>query len=99
MRLPIALFLSCLATVEPVDAWRPQTPPCPRQPGRSLPSGTVIEIRDRNPPCRIEFRDTGIRLEAAADGSRPDPGRTVIRAHDDETGVQEIRIHGIRDTG
>ncbi len=78
MRLPIALFLSCLATVEPVDAWRPQTPPCPRQPGRSLSSGAVVEIRDRNPPCRVEFRDTGIRLDAAADGSRPDPGQTVL---------------------
>ena len=40
--------------------------------------GSVTEIKDRKPPCRIEFRDTGLRLEAVADGSRPDPGRTVL---------------------
>lgn len=52
--------------------------PCPRQPQRAFQAGSVIEIKDRRPPCQIEFRETGIRLEAVADGSRPDPGQTLL---------------------
>lgn len=51
---------------------------CRRQPERSFPVGSVTTIKDGQPPCRIEFRETGIRLEAVADGSHPDPGRTVV---------------------
>ena len=51
---------------------------CPRKAERSVPVGTFTDIADADPPCRIEFRTTGIRLEAVADGSRPDPGRTVV---------------------
>lgn len=69
---------SCLAIAEPAYAWHAQTLPCPRDPERSIGVGSVIDISDRNPPCRIEFRETGIRLDAAVDGSRPDPGQTVV---------------------
>ena len=73
-------FCSCLALAEPGYGygWPAQTLPCPRAPERSVAAGAVIEINDRNPPCRIEFRETGIRLESIADGSRPDPGQTVV---------------------
>ena len=40
--------------------------------------GGVTEIADRKPRCRVEFQEIGIRLEAVADGSRPDPGRTIL---------------------
>ena len=52
--------------------------PCPRSPQRAFQAGSVIEIGDEEPLCRIEFRDTGIRLDAVADGSRPDPGPTIV---------------------
>ena len=51
---------------------------CPRKAERSLPVGSVMDIADGEPPCRVEFRETGILLEAVADGARPDPGRTVL---------------------
>ena len=51
--------------------------PCPRKVERSFRVGSITRVGGGNPPCRIEFRETGIRLEAVADGSRPDPGRTV----------------------
>lgn len=53
-------------------------PACPRGAERSFALGGVTEITERNPRCRIEFQKTGIRLEAIEDGSRPDPGRTVL---------------------
>ena len=59
----------------PADA---QQAPCPRKPDRSFAAGDTSVIEDGRPPCRIEFRKVGIRLEAVADGSRPDPGRTVL---------------------
>lgn len=55
---------------------RPET--CPRSPARAFAAGSVTVVEEREPPCRIEFRDTGIRLEAVADGSRPDPGWTIV---------------------
>ena len=55
------------------------TPPCTRPPERDF---VVAEVVDRTPPCRIEFRETGVRLEAVADGSRPDPGRAVLADSD-----------------
>ncbi len=78
VRLPVATLVFCLAIVEPCYASRAQAFPCPRNPARSYPVGSVTEIKDSKPPCRIEFRETGIRLEGTADGSRPDPGRTVL---------------------
>lgn len=72
------IFCSSLALAAPDYAWAAQTLPCPRAPERSVAAGGVIEITDRNLPCRIEFRETGVRLESAADGSRPDPGPTVV---------------------
>lgn len=55
-----------------------QTARCPRQAARTFVPGSVTDIADAEPPCRIEFRESGIRLEAVADGSRPDPGRTIV---------------------
>ena len=48
--------------------------PCPRKTPRDFAPGTVTKIKDKKPPCRFLFRETGVRLEAVADGSRPDPG-------------------------
>ena len=58
------------------------TPPCTRSAERDFAVGDVTEVRDRKPPCRIEFRETGVRLRAVADGSRPDPGLTVLADSD-----------------
>ena len=55
-----------------------QQPRCPKYAERDFPMGAVIEVPTGRPPCRIQFRDTGIRLESSGDGSRPDPGRTVV---------------------
>ena len=52
--------------------------PCPRAEERTFPIGSVTRVAEEKPPCRIRFRETGIRLDAVADGSRPDPGRTVL---------------------
>ncbi len=80
VRLPVAGLVFCwgLAIVEPCYGSSAQALPCPRNPARGYTVGSVTEIKDSKPPCRIEFRETGIRLEAVADGSRPDPGRTVL---------------------
>ena len=53
--------------------------PCPRPAPRSFPTGSVTVVDERDPPCRLVFRRTGVRLEAVADGSRPDPGNNVVR--------------------
>ena len=52
---------------------------CARRAPKDFASGGVTVIKNGKPPCRIVFRKTGVRLEAVADGSRPDPGRTVLR--------------------
>ena len=67
-----------LALVRPGDHGDAGENQCRRKPERSFPAGSVTTIRDGQPPCRIEFRETGIRLEAVAGGSHPDPGRTVV---------------------
>lgn len=72
------VFSWCLAIAESGYASQDRPSPCLADPGRSVASGRVMVIGDRNPPCRIEFRETGIRLEAGADGERPDPGLTVV---------------------
>ncbi len=56
-----------------------QSIPCPRSAPRSFDAGNEIVIDAREAPCRIVFRPTGVRLESVADGSRPDPGRSVVR--------------------
>ncbi len=68
-----------MALVRPEDVESTVQSQCRGEPGRALPTGNVTVISDRRPPCRIEFRETGIRLEAVADGSHPDPGRAVVR--------------------
>lgn len=67
-----------MAVVRPADDGPVGQDQCRRNPERSLPAGSVTTISDGRPPCRIEFRETGIRLEAVADGSHPDPGRSVV---------------------
>ena len=47
---------------------------CARKPARTFEKSAVIDV-DGDPPCRLVFRKTGVRLTAVADGSRPDPGR------------------------
>ena len=79
VRRQLATLASCLLLMS-ADGGQggPDGPPCPRKAKQFFAVGTVTEVRERKPPCRIEFRETGIRLEAVADGSRLDPGRTVL---------------------
>lgn len=74
----LSLPLILLALAVPTAHADGQSRPCPRGTPRSFPAGAATTVDDDNPPCRIVFRDTGIRLEASSDGSRPDPGRTVV---------------------
>ena len=82
-----SLGLSSASSPGPRPALPPGPSPAPRlppislahaRPARDFEPGAVIRIEDRETPCRIEFRKTGVRLEAAADGSRPGPGFTVV---------------------
>ena len=73
----VAALVVC-APLPPGRAANAQETPCPRKAERSFDTGSTTVIKDGRPPCRIEYRKTGIRLEAVADGSRPDPGRTVL---------------------
>ncbi len=68
-----ALSVSGFATAQA------QANPCPRSAPRSFPVGSEVVVDARETPCRIVFRPTGVRLEPVADGSRPDPGRSVVR--------------------
>ena len=72
------VFNWCLAAAESGYASQANPSPCAVDRGRSVATGRVMEIGDRNPPCRIQFRETGIRLEASPDGEWPDPGQTVV---------------------
>ena len=56
-----------------------QHEPCPRSAPRSFPVGSVTVVAEREAPCRVVFRPTGVRLESVVDGSRPDPGNRVVR--------------------
>ena len=51
---------------------------CPRGPAQVFPPGSVTEIEERKPPCRIEFRKTGVRLEGSLEGASADPGPIVV---------------------
>ena len=51
---------------------------CLRKAEQPFPAGSSVEVRTGNPPCRIRFRDTGIRLQPSGDGLTPDPGRRVV---------------------
>ena len=73
-----AMVLSFPLALVPGDVVGAGAYQCPRRPVHSFPVGSVTGIRDGRPPCRMEFRETGIRLEAVAGGSHPDPGRTVV---------------------
>ena len=55
-----------------------EVPPCPRGPTKVFKKGIVEDMVNRA-SCHLVFRPTGLRLTAVADGSRPDPGRTVVK--------------------
>ena len=74
-----ALFALLVATVPRGATAEPQSNPCSLAAPRSFTVGNEILVDARETPCRIVFRPTGVRLEAVADGSRPDPGRSVVR--------------------
>ena len=77
--LILALPLASLALAVPPDASVTHLQdPCPRNAPRAFPPGSFMEIDEGEPPCRLVFRPTGVRLEATVDGSRPDPGPTVV---------------------
>jgi hypothetical protein len=44
----------------------------------SVERGTIQDVTNEA-PCRLVFRSTGVRLTGIADGSRPDPGRFVVK--------------------
>ena len=67
-----------VSAAPPVASADNRQDPCPRKAPQPFPAGSVMEIDDGEPPCRIVFRPTGVRLEAEVDGSRPDPGPTVV---------------------
>lgn len=73
------LFVLVVATVPGGATAQAQSNPCPRSAPRSFPVGSEVVVDARETPCRIVFRPTGVRLEPVADGSRPDPGRSVVR--------------------
>ena len=77
MALAVSLPLASMALAAPESPLEYQNP-CPRKAPRDFPAGSVMEIKDREPPCRFVFRPTGVRLEAVVDGSRPDPGTVVL---------------------
>ena len=52
---------------------------CPRELPRAVTEKGVVRDVTGDPPCRLVFRKTGVRLTAAPDGSRPDPGPTVVK--------------------
>lgn len=74
----LVFFSSLLSLAGAAEDAPGHAPACPRKAERSFPVGSVTRIPNATPPCRIEFRAAGIRLEAVADGSRPDPGRTLV---------------------
>lgn len=55
-----------------------ETAPCPRASGILVERGAIQDVTNE-PPCRLVFRRTGVRLTASPDGSRPDPGRLVVK--------------------
>ncbi|MYG81654.1 MAG: hypothetical protein F4187_07790 [Gemmatimonadetes bacterium] len=59
-------------------ALEPLGNPCPRGPGRVFERGAVEDVTN-DPPCRLVFRPTGVRLAALGDGSRHDPGPLVVK--------------------
>ena len=76
--LAVIILVFPMAEVSPDDVGSSSHNQCRGEPEHALPVGSVTTIRDRRPACRIEFRETGIRLDAVADGSHPDPGRAVV---------------------
>lgn len=52
---------------------------CVRAPEETFEVGAVIRIGEIEPPCRIEFYETGVVLRGDPAGARPDPGSAVVR--------------------
>ena len=73
-----AMVLSSPLALIPDDVGAVEALQCRRQPARSIPPGGETGIREGNPPCRIEFGETGVRLKGVVGGPHPDPGRTVV---------------------
>lgn len=61
-----------------VAAQHRETAPCPRGVVRVSEKGVLRDVTNE-PACRLVFRPTGVRLTAVGDGSRPDPGRLVVK--------------------
>ena len=53
----------------------------PCQPGAMLLTEERGRVRDvtNDPPCRLVFKPTGVRLTGTGDGAHPDPGKLVVR--------------------
>ncbi len=70
-----AVVVMCAVPVS-ITAQHRKTAPCPRGPVRVYEDVRAVTNESA---CRIVFRPTGVRLTAVGDGSRPDPGRLVVK--------------------
>ena len=73
-----SLLVAALSAA-PAPGGRVGDDPCPRKAERAFGPGEVVVLKDEAAPCRVTFVKTGVRLTGIAGGSRPDPGRTVLR--------------------
>lgn len=76
--LLVAMVAGALAPMV-LAAQQSEAAPCPREPSRAITEKGVVRDVTGDPPCRLVFRKTGVRLTAAPDGSWPDPGPTVVK--------------------
>lgn len=74
----LAAVIAATAVPYGIAAQTSETAPCPREPAIFYSKGSVRDVTNE-PPCRLFFRPTGVRLTGAADGSRPDPGSLLVR--------------------
>lgn len=73
----LAAAIAAAAAPTGIAAQNSEAAPCPRGPRISYSKGSIRDVTNE-PPCRLFFRPTGVRLTGAADGSRPDPGPLVV---------------------
>ena len=76
----VALLVAGSVAISPfgLAAQESEATPCPRGPMILYGKGIIQDVTNE-PPCRLVFRPTGVRLAGVADGSRPDPGPLVVK--------------------
>lgn len=53
--------------------------PCPLPTPQPIDSGAEVTIGDMDPPCHLEFSETGIVLRSDPNGEHPDPGHLILQ--------------------